>query len=78
MTQLATLKILINYGLSDNLKEAFPNFNISLIDSMSYTFKGIPHGLWVAGFVSGDGCFYIKYTKYKDTCHTGLRNVCLK
>ena len=71
MTKLATLKNLTNFGLSDNLKEAFPDFNISLIDTMSYKFRSIPHGMWVAGFVSGDGSFYTKMTQYKDTFHTG-------
>ena len=27
--------------------------------------------MWVAGFVSGDGSFYTKFTQYKDTFHTG-------
>uniref|UniRef100_UPI002A83693A LAGLIDADG endonuclease n=1 Tax=Pappia fissilis TaxID=1040649 RepID=UPI002A83693A len=71
MTKLATLKNLTNFGLSDSLKEAFPDFNISLIDTMSYNFRGIPHGMWVAGFASGDGSFYTKLTQYKDTFHTG-------
>jgi len=42
MTKLATLKILINFGLSDSLKEALPDFNIYLIYTMSYNFWGIP------------------------------------
>jgi LAGLIDADG endonuclease/Cytochrome C oxidase subunit II, periplasmic domain len=71
MTKLAALKNLTNLGLSDSLKEAFPDFNISLIDTMSDNFKGIPHGMWVAGFASGDGSFYTKLTQYKDTFHTG-------
>lgn len=81
MTKLAALKNLTNLGLSDSLKEAFPDFNISLIDTMSpwpwafgakaYNFRGIPHGMWVAGFASGDGSFYTKLTQYKDTFHTG-------
>ena len=71
MTKLAALKNLINFGLSDSLKEAFPDFNISLIDTMSYNFRGIPHGMWVAGFASGDGSFYTKLTQYKYTYHTG-------
>ena len=69
ITKLATLKNLTNFGLSDSLKEAFPDFNISLIDTMSYNFRGIPHGMWVAGFASGDGSFYTKLTQYKDTFH---------
>lgn len=71
MRKLATLKNLTNLGLSDSLKEAFPDFNISLIDTVSYNFRGIPHGMWVAGFTSGDGSFYIKMTQYKDTFYTG-------
>jgi hypothetical protein len=35
MTKLAALKNLTNLGLSYRLKEAFPDFNISLIDTMS-------------------------------------------
>ena len=38
MTKLATLKNLINFGLSDSLKEAFPDLDISLIDTMSYNY----------------------------------------
>lgn len=45
MTKLATLKNLTNYGLSYNLKEAFPDFNISLIDTISWKFRGIPNGM---------------------------------
>lgn len=71
MTKLATLKNWTNYGLSDSLKQAFPDLNISLIDTMSYKFRGIPHEMWVAGFSSGDGSFYTKMTEYKDTFHTG-------
>ena len=44
MKKLATLKNLTNYGLSDSLKEAFPDFNISLIDTMSYNFRGLGLG----------------------------------
>jgi LAGLIDADG DNA endonuclease family protein len=71
MTKWAALKNLTNFGLSDSLKEAFPEFNISLIDTMSYNFRGIPHGMWLAGFASGDGSFYTNLTQYKDTIYTG-------
>lgn len=73
MTKLATLKNLTNFGLSDSSlrkKEAFPDFNISLIDTMSYKFSGIPHGMFLAGFASGDGSFYTKLTQYKDIFHS--------
>jgi hypothetical protein len=45
MTKLATLKNLINYGLSDSLIEAFPYFNVFLINTISWKFRGIPHGM---------------------------------
>ena len=54
MTKLAALKKLINFGLCDSLKEAFPDFNISLIDTMSYNFRSILHGMWITEFASGD------------------------
>ena len=51
------------------------DFNISLIDTTPsegyYKFRGIPHGMWVAGFTSGDGSFYTKLRQYKDTFFTG-------
>jgi hypothetical protein len=28
-------------------------------------FRAIPHGMWVAGFASGDGYFYTKLTNIK-------------
>lgn len=67
----AALKNLTYFGLSYSLKEAFPEFNISLIDTMSYNFRGIPLGMWVAGFASGDESFYTNLTQYKDTIYTG-------
>lgn len=45
MKKLATLKNLTNYGLSDSLKEAFPDFNTYLIETISWKFRGIPHGM---------------------------------
>lgn len=71
LTKLVTLKSLFNYGLSDNLKNVFTDLNSSLIDIVSYKFKGIPHGMWVAGFTSGDGFFYTKMTEDKGKFYTG-------
>lgn len=60
MIKLVILKNLINFGLFDSLKEVFFDFNIFLIDIMFYNFRGIFYGMWVVGFISGDGFFYIK------------------
>lgn len=67
---IVTLKSLINNGLSQTL--LFPHINLSLIDSKKEKLiVKIPHGNWVAGFISGDGSFYIKMTPYLDRFHIG-------
>jgi len=45
MKKLATLKNLTNFGLSDSLKEAFSDLDNSLIETISYKFRSIPHGM---------------------------------
>ena len=48
----------MNKGLSESLKEAFPNtenFPRPLIG-----LQKIPTPYWLAGFATGEGCFYIK------------------
>jgi LAGLIDADG endonuclease len=51
------LKTFLNLGLSEKLKEAFPN--IIPVNRPEYIFKGIPDPFWVTGFISGDGSFYL-------------------
>ena len=55
------IKTSINKGLSDSLKLAFP----SVIASEKYTEveSKIPNPQWLAGFATGEGCFFIKNTK---------------
>jgi hypothetical protein len=65
------LKSLNNNGLSEDLIKVFKNIDLSQIQILTYKFDKIPHGIWVAGFVSGDGSFYIKKTKYNNTYHIG-------
>lgn len=57
LLKILGLKTFLNLGLSDKLKEAFPN--IVPISRPEYIFKGIPNSWWVSGFVSGDGSFYL-------------------
>lgn len=54
--KIVGLKSVINLGLSDKLKAAFPNFE----PVRRPEFKNIiiPNRFWVAGFISGDGSFY--------------------
>lgn len=48
----------INRGLSNVLKVAFPN--VVVVKRPLIENQIILHPQWLAGFVSGDGCFYIK------------------
>lgn len=68
LTQDGLLKILglkssLNRGLPENLSEAFPD--ITPVPKPDFIFKGIPHPMWVAGFTSGDGSFFVRIRKRK-------------
>lgn len=51
----------LNLGLSSTLKEAFP-YSIPVTRPIVKD-KNIPDPYWVAGFTSGEGCFYIAISK---------------
>lgn len=56
--KILALRASINLGLSDKLKAAFPNVipvNRDIIKDQS-----IPDPNWLVGFVSGEGCFFVK------------------
>lgn len=55
--KLVGLKSSLNWGLSDNLKIAFPN--VAYVNKPEYKFNGIPNPFWVSGFTSGDGSFHL-------------------
>ena len=57
LLNLIGLKSSLNWGLSDSLKEAFPN--VALVNRPEYKFNFIPDPFWVAGFTSGDGSFHL-------------------
>ena len=58
--KIVNIKASLNRGLTESLKEAFPNCNPVLKPSLIYTEILDPN--WLSGFVNGDGCFsaYIK------------------
>jgi len=63
LQQIVNIKATINKGLSDELKKAFPNtIPVQRPLVLNQVIKGPS---WLAGFVSGEGCFYIKMTKSK-------------
>lgn len=54
------LKSSLNWGLPDNLTNAFPPKAIVHIPRPVFVFKGIPDPFWISGFTSGDGSFNLK------------------
>ena len=66
LLNLISLKSSLNWGLSESLKDAFPN--VACVSRPEFKFKGIPDPFWVAGFTSGDGSFHLNIKK-SDTSH---------
>ena len=64
LIKLIGLKSSLNWGLSENLLEAFPNVS-SVRQRPEYIFNGIPDPYWVAGFTSGDGSFHLNINENK-------------
>lgn len=62
LEKIVAIKASLNKGLSDELREAFPNPSI-LIPRPSVKEKKIPSPQWLAGFTAGEGCFLIKLSK---------------
>jgi hypothetical protein len=52
------LKASLNLGLSESLKTAFPDIIPSTRPEIGDSIT-IPHGDWLAGFTSGEGCFFV-------------------
>lgn len=63
LEKIVAIKASLNKGLSDDLKTAFPN--ITPIPKPVLNLESIKHPNWLAGFVSGEGCFLISIYKAK-------------
>lgn len=61
--KIVSIKASINRGLSDTLKTQFPT--VLPAPRPVVSFEGIPHPNWLAGFVDGEGCFYVNTKKAK-------------
>ena len=61
LLKLIGLKRSLNWGLSESLKEAFPN--VAFVSRPEFKFNGIPDPFWVTGFTSGDGSFHLNIKK---------------
>lgn len=57
LTAILSLRASLNLGLSEGLNTAFPNVIPAHRPKVENVF--IPHGEWLAGFTSGEGCFFV-------------------
>jgi len=62
LQEIVNLRASMNLGLSDSLKTVFPNTVPVARPQVENT--TIPHPEWMAGFVSGEGCFSVQMSKY--------------
>jgi hypothetical protein len=63
LQKIINLRASLNLGLSEGLKVAFPN--TKPVTKTLVIFEKIPSPQWVAGFVSGEGCFNVVTSKSK-------------
>jgi len=75
LKKLVEIKALINWGLPDLLKEAFPEIE-SVNNPRCEIIKEIPDPNWIAGFASGEGCFMVRI--FKSASHVTGYQVQLK
>lgn len=70
LQSIINIRASLNLGLSEDLKIAFPN-TIPVIRPYISNSK-IPHPEWMAGFITGEGCFFIKITKGRNKAGVGV------
>ena len=71
LQEIINIRACLNLGLSHVLKESFPNTTPVLRPLVNN--KKIPDPQWVAGFVSGEGCFFVKITKDRNIAEVGVQ-----
>lgn len=72
---LVNIKASINKGLSPLLAQAFPNTIPEAIPQITLNYSLLNMKYWLAGFVTGEGCFFVKISKSKTHrlgCSVGL------
>ena len=67
---IINIRASLNLGLSEALKTAFPD-TIPVIRPYITSLE-IPHPEWMAGFTTGEGCFFIKTTKGRNKAGVGI------
>lgn len=61
LNQAINIKASLNWGLSDFLKSEFNHF--TPVERQIINTENIPDPNWIAGFVSGEGNFYVRIPK---------------
>ena len=64
LNKIASLRASMNWGLSNELKESFPD--VVAVQRPLIQNQVIQNPNWVSGFTDGEGCFYVKITKSSD------------
>lgn len=73
LAKLVAIRASMNLGLPEVLKNAFPN--IRAAKRTTVDLGKIEQAQWMAGFASGEGCFYININKIKSTVEINF-NLC--
>lgn len=60
---IISIKASMNFGISDTLKNQFPT--VLPVIRPVVSFEGLADPNWLAGFVDGEGCFYVNTKKAK-------------
>jgi hypothetical protein len=71
--KILALKSSLNKGLSDELREAFPN--IVPVERPEYKFPGIPNPFYISGFATGDSTFSISIEKSSSKVGKRVRSI---
>jgi hypothetical protein len=70
--KLISIRTSLNKGLPERLKLAFPNIKPVIrpeLSKLSLVYNNSDINHWVAGFVSGEGCFFFFIQKSKSNTH---------
>lgn len=70
INEILSFKASMKKGLSETLNRMFPNVIPAARNFVPSTEKFNP--FWIAGFVDGEGCFYVKISKYKENKNVNL------
>jgi hypothetical protein len=70
---IVNIRASLNLGLSDVLKAAFPDY--IPVTRPSLPAQEVPHPEWMAGFTTGEGCFFLKINKGRNKSGIGVQLV---